>query len=756
MTWQPLYPSWTYWLLAILCVGVVVAARRSAIAPRLRSWWLLAPRMLLLLFLAALLLNPIQLRQTQLPPRQPTVALLVDCSQSMLLGRPQSRLATAREAISSATAGIAPAKRPQLLVYRFGEHLVRSAGIAELEASDDASRLAAAVERLPSRFADDMVRAVVVFSDGNLDDPERLPAAAQAYAELGIPVYGYAPQEEPLQGDIAITELAVPPRVTPGETVIVRAGVSSRGYDGRRVVVSLRGADPSSPPLVTVPITLSEGVQPVELPVQVVADSSRLVLEIPELPGEAIGENNRVPIRLNHGKLRLKVLYMEGTQGREYHWLQDALQEDSEIECVAMVVNDQSAARPRLQRVNDPYRGFPTTREELFEYDVVICSDISQAAFTPEQIDWVVELINRRGGGFAMVGGFTSFGSGGWDRTPWEQLIPFDMSGQRSYLNARFRIRVPEAAQSHPIWRLAPDPAANRLALDAMPRFLGTNLISRVKPAATLLGETDTALPQTGVMPVFACQTYSRGRTFAMSTDTTYSWGQYFESQWGEGDNRYFRKFWRNVVRWLAENSRASQRQLFVQTDKLIYAPGDPIRIEVEAFDEDQNPTTQYRLTAQLLPEDAPETPQSHGRAVELGVRSVVQNYQGQVTADLPQPSDQVMRPARLVVTAWRDEEEVATAETRLQILRNSAEWIDPQSHPENLAALLDISGGHRLVSESELSDLLSSFEAAWGETLVHAMPQWDSAWLYGVLLTFLALEWSLRRLGPALASTKT
>src|SRR6056297_696628 len=123
MTWQPLYPSWTYWLLAILCVAIIAAARRTAIAPRLRSWWLLAPRLLLLLFLAALLLNPVQLRQTQLPPRQPTVALLVDCSQSMLLGRPQSRLAMAREAISSASAGISPELRPQLAVYRFGEHL---------------------------------------------------------------------------------------------------------------------------------------------------------------------------------------------------------------------------------------------------------------------------------------------------------------------------------------------------------------------------------------------------------------------------------------------------------------------------------------------------------------------------------------------------------------------------------------------------------------------------------------------------------
>jgi len=47
-------------------------------------------------------------------------------------------------------------------------------------------------------------------------------------------------------------------------------------------------------------------------------------------------------------------------------------------------------------------------------------------------------------------------------------------------------------------------------------------------------------------MPVFACESYGKGRTFAFAPDTTVDWGRFFESQWGEGgDNRYFRRFWR-------------------------------------------------------------------------------------------------------------------------------------------------------------------------------------------------------------------
>jgi uncharacterized membrane protein len=65
------------------------------------------------------------------------------------------------------------------------------------------------------------------------------------------------------------------------------------------------------------------------------------------------------------------------------------------------------------------------------------------------------------------------------------------------------------------------------------------------------LAQSATAIPQAGIMPIIACQTYGRGRTMAFAPDTTADWGRYFESQWGEGDNRYFRRFWRNVIRWL-------------------------------------------------------------------------------------------------------------------------------------------------------------------------------------------------------------
>ena len=71
-----------------------------------------------------------------------------------------------------------------------------------------------------------------------------------------------------------------------------------------------------------------------------------------------------------------------------------------------------------------------------------------------------------------------------------------------------------------------------------------------------------------------------------MATDTTEAWGSDFEKIWGEGDNRYFRKFWRNVVRWLTENVDGGNRRLRVETDKVIYRPGESIQITAKAYDQ--------------------------------------------------------------------------------------------------------------------------------------------------------------------------
>ena len=69
----------------------------------------------------------------------------------------------------------------------------------------------------------------------------------------------------------------------------------------------------------------------------------------------------------------------------------------------------------------------------MLTYDVVINSDIYKEAFTPEQLDLTVALVEEHGGGFVMVGGTTAFGAGHYDETVIDKLMPVDCYGNEGF-----------------------------------------------------------------------------------------------------------------------------------------------------------------------------------------------------------------------------------------------------------------------------------------------------------------------------------
>ena len=230
----------------------------------------------------------------------------------------------------------------------------------------------------------------------------------------------------------------------------------SRGR-GKRTELRIRqDSDGRRDVLATLPVTLTDGEQAHDLVIESDRAKGPLAVEVEELPREAITGNNVVPFQITPRQMKLRVIYMEGSPLR-YRYIHDALEEDPNIKCVSMEADNMHAERPRLFRIPDHQVGYPTTREELLSYDVVICSDIA-GAFSREQLDWTVELVNKRGGGFVMIGGNRSFGSGDWDQTIWDGLIPVEH--QRAHERqdgircAHLQGDYPERSDRSPIWRI--------------------------------------------------------------------------------------------------------------------------------------------------------------------------------------------------------------------------------------------------------------------------------------------------------------
>jgi hypothetical protein len=298
---------------------------------------------------------------------------------------------------------------------------------------------------------------------------------------------------------VAVQSIDAPRDARPGTRVPVRVTLRSRGFDGERAELSIRSTSQRDQDvLATLPVTMTGGEQTHELTIDADRAKGELAVDVSPLPYEAVSANNSVPFRVRPRDPKLRVIYMEGSPLPEYRYIHEALSEDPNITCVSMMADNMHAVHPRLYRLNEPRRGFPTTRKELLSYDVIICSDIALGAFTPEQLEWTVELVNKHGGGFVMIGGNRSFGPGGWDQTVWDGLIPVDISvhtgGDSEFAIIPFKVNIPPQALNHPIWRIVDDPERNREVLARLPGFTGAILIEKLKPAATLLGSSDRLL----------------------------------------------------------------------------------------------------------------------------------------------------------------------------------------------------------------------------------------------------------------------
>jgi uncharacterized membrane protein len=747
--------------LAVLLCAVVLAllglAHWCASAAPARSWLLLFLRASVLAGLVLILLGPSRVREIREPGRDPSVVYLIDASRSMALGAPESRLEQVRHTIDEANGLVRGAPTVKIECYRFGERLAALAEATVPDAVDNETHLASAVEQLPARFTGGLPIGVVVFSDGRTTGQESLGALARGYAGLGVPVHVVPVGDPRTAGDVAVANVIAPRDPPAGARVPVSVVVRSHGYSGRRAEIQIRYQDEATrEPLAALPVLLSDGEQTHSLVIETGRTQSRVLLaEVTELDHEAIRENNRVPFEMRSRTRKVRVIYMEGGPPNGFRRLSQALAEDADIECLDIGVAFRRGGRTGLARKNDPARGYPETRAELFEYDVVICSDIARESFSQDQLNWTVELVAQRGGGFAMVGGNKSYGAGEYHKTAWNGLIPVDMGQwglERGFENIiywgsgrLFRVVVPAEAQGHPIWHFTDDAARNRAILAKMPVFYGCNLVDRLKPAAMVLGLSDRPLLSVGKAPIFSCESFGQGRTFAMLTDTTPDWGRDFESTWGEnGDNRHFRRFWRNVVSWLGENSAGRSRRLRVETDKLVYAPGEPVRLSARAFDDQKELTTRYRLEARLGLAGAP--------AESTSVRGMApRTDRPEYDAELICPGLEVGRPgafhaAVAQVVAFDGSREVARADVEIQVCDDPAEFRDPRPDPDALATLAGASGGLVIHDAPALAAILRGAKRNPDLLIVSRTPVWDHPLLWALLVGVLSAEWIVRR----------
>ena len=732
---------------AIFCMVLLAAGfwsyRRAGKLSSTRRLGLSGLRVCSVALVLYLLADPHRIdRKTFDEPQE--IAVLLDVSQSMALQDTpdqSSRWARAR-------AGVAALESQEglsghLRLYSFGEQLSGTNQIENLTPSESHSRFAIAVASLLNQPRDVPLGAVVLLSDGQFADSTAARESALKLHRAGIPLFAYGfgtPEED---ADVVLRSVEAGQIVPFDPKLRVNLALNSPGFAGGQTVASVRRGGRL---LHEQTISLSGKPQEVALefdsPYKGFAEYS---VSLRQHEGERLDDNNARQFGVDLRDEKIRVLYMEGTPGAT-HTLENALEQDPQMEVTSLyfpqhtslVFAKKSPYRTdrngrRVYNVAHPYRGFPTNMVSLLKYDVVINSDISRGAFTPEQLDNTVSLVEKHGGGFVMVGGSTAFGAGQYDKTVIDKLMPVDVVGNRDSMWQGFGLKIPEEAYDHPIMRVGLTADETRRAWnEKFPGFGGLNLVNRLKPGAVSLALHDKKTNQYGPLVVFAVQQIGRGRTMAFTSDTTPGWGSSFESRFGSGTDRngYYRQFWNNAVRWLAaDRIQRKAGEIDIQTPTAPVQIGDTVLLTVTTL----SPDPEAKLTLKLVRPDKTE--------VDLPLESSLSDGSFAATFLAEQTGGY-----RLVASLAKAEDETVFARQFIAVTPNRRELETTKANHELLQSLAETTGGRfsaglgQALSATQLGQMQAQF-VEYRESST-----WDRWWYLLLLAALLGTEWTLRR----------
>lgn len=705
----------------------------------------------------------------------------------------------------------------------------RVANTLPLIPGDGDTRLLTALRQVSSRFGRVPPQAIVLLSDGRAHDDAGLEQLAVEFARLKVPIHVVPVGDTSKGGDVAVSAVVAPPKARKYTEVEVQVFLRSFGYDGKRTEVQLQeivDTDRVGRTLTALPITLQSGFQSVSLSFRTDLSTRKLRVNVPPLADEVSDRNNQVNTEMGIDRTKIRVLYVEGssqpytsvrigdrtqTQG-PFSDLKQALVEDEDIECVVLAA---PGGVGRLMRIADygqvdGVRGFPTTVAELSAFDALILSNIPAEAFTEKQVEWIEQWIGQRGGGLCMVGGENSFASGGWVNTPLAEMLPIEMlpGGFDWVPGEQVKVTAQMPATPHPLWNLLSDEKQNRQIVAGFPMLLGLNRFASTRTnLATVLATTNasgTPAPVqqeafglrafsrllSGVdapeqekkvvtknnvaggesVPAIVAGRYGRGRTMAMAFPFTAPYAEEFCQKWGQGDNRYYSKFARNLVYWLTESSAIGRRRLVASADKRFYRPGEQITISAATYDESASPTKNYRVVAMIEPHTAPGEPEPDtsplkwpaGLTRESGEEGIYIAWGEEFELALggqDKPLHSVQLPLaemlasgassqslRVELTAYEDFTQVDSTSLDIQVLHDPFEQQNPFPNHDLLKRLAASSGGKVLRTPDELAEILNAVDADVGPPIVKRSPVWSNVWVLLLILALLTGEWCWRR----------
>jgi hypothetical protein len=748
---DPVGGWWFMLVMAVLLAFVLsIGPRRDKLTPRRRAILFVLRAATAVLLFVTMLRPTLVTTETQKQPG--TLLLLADSSRSMTIADAHGdvpRWEALKVALTAAKDQFAElAESWDLKLYRFDEEVAEvklADGEFQLPAQAEGSQTAigAALDDVLERESQQRIVAVLMLSDGSQrafaprDEPPQIPVERLATDRIPLYTFTFGKPSLGLQSDVRVDDLLVNNVLFAETPATVQATLTADGYanqkvkvqllweneEGKMVAVDTRQVtvDPNRP---QVPLSLS--YTPKESGEFKVA----VAVEAPE--GEVATTNNSQSTFVTVMKGGINVLYLVGSQrigggpGIEPRFVRSALSSYPDQHVRYDLINY------RREQID--------MRDQIREgdFDVFLIGNVDIMGLSPDTWQLIADRVDQ-GAGLAMLGGFHSFGPGGFRNSPIDGILPIIMGPaerqnfgepvrQDMHLPGPLRMFVTGAGKMlHPMFQLDEETAA-RLKWEMLPELDGANRFDRraLKPNAMIAAEADD--PQRS--PLIVLGGWGDGRTAAVAFDTTWRWQM-------EGFGELQHRFWRQLVLWLSRKDDTGGEDVFIRLDQRRYQRGSRVEFAVGALDKNHELIEDAQFQVEVT------RPDDTNAAIAVAKRGdeMVGSYEESTL-----PGDYT-----IAVTATGSEGVLGTAEARFTVPDRDMELDQPAAEPTFMASLANLTadaGGAGLAPE-ELPDLLERLAERtkeFEEEISTEKSLWDSWPMLLTLVSCLSGEWYLRK----------
>jgi len=678
-------------------------------------------------------------------PRSATLVVLVDRSRSMMIADAvggRTRWEMLRAAIDQSQAALGDiAEKLEVKIYAFDANLHAvdlDGGEVELGklAGGEQTAIGAALEDVLRREAGKRLAGVLLLSDGaqRAYAPRDIApqGPARRLADLGFALYTFPFGQARGLGqtrDVAIGDLSVNPTVYVKNELVARGIARVEGFGNQPLPVQLllESAGGKMVPVASEKLKSAQAGESIAVELATIPETPgeyKVTLRVPKQPGELVTTNNEASTFVTVLKGGIKVLYLEGALRVDQLYLRRSLDASPDVKV------DFVRLDPR-----DPQQR-PADLAERFlpgKYDVYIIGDVDSSQLTTDELAALAGAV-QQGAGLVMLGGFHTFGPGGYAETPLAELLPVTM-------DPRERQRLGEAIRgdvqlSGPIRMRPTKPLGERhylmglgeagsgLTWDKLPALEGANRFGAVKPSAQTLAETAEGQPLLVISE-------AGGRVMAFAGDTTWRW-------WMEGFAPEHKRFWRQVILWLARKDELTDGDVWIRLADRRYSRGQRVEFTAGARSPQGEPLTDARITAEVTRPDGSQQKlnlvrQGDDFAGAFDGAEAAGDYAISISA-----SDAKGTP-------------LGTAKSRFLVFEQDLELDNAVADPTLLASLsaMTSSSGGRSLAPEELPRLLEEIAKQPREMEVETQEKitpWDT-WPYFVLFVgTIGTEWYLRK----------